>query len=144
MSSEATVADNACMQLYPDYYEVIKQPIAMSTIRKRITSNYYKSVLDFREDWRLMFNNARTYNQEGSWVYVDAEEMEHIFNATFERVIVGTDMPGAPPAPPGAASGAYDALTPMDDDERPPPKSKNGRKQVMSDDDEYLTPSDDE
>lgn len=136
------VAEKVCIQLYPDYYEVIKQPIAMSTIRKRITSNYYKSVLDFREDWRLMFNNARTYNQEGSWVYVDADEMEQIFNATFERVIVGTDMPGAPPAP-GAASGAYDALTPMDDDERLPSKSKNGRKQVLSDD-EYLTPSDDE
>ena len=24
-----------------------------------------------------MFNNARTYNQEGSWVYVDADEMEN-------------------------------------------------------------------
>lgn len=116
----------------------------MATIRKRITSNYYKSVLDFREDWRLMFNNARTYNQEGSWVYNDADEMEKVFNATFERTIVGTDMPGAPPAA-GAASAAYDgALTPMDDDERPPlSKGKSGRKQVLSDD-EYLTPSDDE
>ncbi|EKM60438.1 uncharacterized protein PHACADRAFT_179732 [Phanerochaete carnosa HHB-10118-sp] len=128
-------------KLYPDYYEVIKQPIAMSTIRKRITSNYYKSVLDFREDWRLMFNNARTYNQEGSWVYNDADEMEKIFNATFDRTIVGSGLPGAPA---GAGSGAYDsAPTPMDDDERPLPKSKNGRKQVLSDD-EYLTPSDDE
>ena len=91
---------------------------------------------------RLMFNNARTYNQEGSWVYNDAEEMEKILNATFERVIVGSDLPGAPP--PSAASGAYDgALTPMDEDERPPPRAKGGRKQVLSDD-EYLTPSDEE
>ncbi|GJE94222.1 Chromatin structure-remodeling complex subunit snf21 [Phanerochaete sordida] len=126
---------------YPDYYEVIKQPIALSAIRKRITSGYYKSVLDFRDDFRLMFNNARTYNQEGSWVYNDADEMEKIFNATFDRVIVGSGLPGAP-----AAAGAppYEAaLTPMDEDERPPPKAKNGRKQVLSDD-EYLTPSDDE
>ena len=91
-----------------------------------------------------MFNNARTYNQEGSWVYNDADEMEKVFNATFERAIIGTDMPGAPPAA-GSTSGAYDgALTPIDDDERPPPaKAKNGRKQVLSDD-EFLTPSDDE
>ena len=33
---------------------------------------------------RLMFNNARTYNQEGSWVYVDAEEMEKAFDAAFD------------------------------------------------------------
>ncbi|KAL6305657.1 SNF2 family N-terminal domain-containing protein [Sparassis latifolia] len=130
---------------YPDYYQLIKRPIAMSTLRKRMNSNYYKNVLDFREDWRLMFNNARTYNQEGSWVYVDAEEMEKLFNGVFNRVIAGTQLPGAPPVPENAlASGAYDsALTPMDEDERLPVRGKNGRKQILSDD-EYLTPTDDE
>ena len=54
-----------------------------------------------------MFNNARTYNQEGSWVYIDADEMEKVFNATWDKVIAGSDLPGAPPlagapAPPQA------------------------------------------
>ena len=96
----------------------------------------------------LMFNNARTYNQEGSWVYIDADEMEKVFNAAWDKAIVGSDLPGAPPAPgTGSASGSYaSALTPMDDDERPPPPTRGrsaGRKQVLSDE-EYLTPSDDE
>lgn len=43
-----------------------------------------------------MSNNARTYNQEGSWVYIDAEEMEKVFNAAFERVITRSGLPGAP------------------------------------------------
>jgi len=95
-----------------------------------------------------MFNNARTYNQEGSWVYVDAEEMERVFNATWDKVIAGSDLPGAPPAPGTvSAAGSYaSALTPMDDDERPPPPTRGrsaGRKQVLSDE-EYLTPSDEE
>jgi ATP-dependent helicase STH1/SNF2 len=81
---------------YPDYYRIISHPIAMSQLRKRGNSNYYKSVNAFRDDWRLMFNNARTYNQEGSWVYVDAVEMEKVYNATWDRVIAGTDFPGAP------------------------------------------------
>jgi ATP-dependent helicase STH1/SNF2 len=42
-----------------------------------------------------MFRNARTYNQEGSWVYVDANEMEKVFDATFKRVTVGSGLPGA-------------------------------------------------
>lgn len=93
-----------------------------------------------------MFSNARTYNQEGSWVYVDAEEMEKVFDAAFERYIVGSGLPGAP-AGSSSTSSTYDsALTPMDDDERPPPPARSrsaGRKQVISDE-EYLTPSDDE
>ena len=115
----------------------------MASIRKRITAGTYKLATDFREDWRLMFNNARTYNQEGSWVYNDAEEMEKIFDSVFERAIAGTDMPGAPPKVSASGSSTYEALTPMDEDERPSHKSKNGRKQVLSDD-EYLTPSEDE
>ncbi|KAG6895585.1 hypothetical protein C0992_000500 [Termitomyces sp. T32_za158] len=132
---------------YPDYYHLITRPIALSHLRKRANSNYYKTVQAFKDDWKLMFNNARTYNQEGSWVYVDAEEMEKVFNATFDHVMTGSGLPGAPAATGiGSASGSYDsALTPMDEDERPiPSRSRSaGRKQVISDE-EYLTPSDDE
>ncbi|KAJ3860637.1 SNF2-family ATP dependent chromatin remodeling factor snf21 [Lentinula novae-zelandiae] len=134
---------------YPDYYQLIKQPIALSQIRKRSQGNFYKDVLQYKSDWKLMFNNARTYNQEGSWVYNDAEEMEKVFNAAYVRVISGSSLPGAMSTASGSGSnaGSYDsALTPMDDDERPPPPLKSrglGRKQVLSDE-EYLTPSDDE
>lgn len=125
------------IQEYPDYYRVIREPIAMSTLRKRATSNYYKSVAQYREDWKLMFKNAFTYNQEGSWVYVDAEEMERVFDATYDRVMIGSGLPGAP-------AGDV-AMTPMDEDDRPAPsrRGSGGRKQVISDD-EYLTPSDEE
>jgi len=129
---------------YPDYYQLITQPIAMSQLKKRSNSGYYKTVQAFRDDWILMFNNARTYNQEGSWVYIDAEEMEKVFNAAWDRVIVGSGLPGAPPALNNG--GVFEeALTPMDDDDRPPPTRgrSTGRKQVLSDE-EYLTPSDDE
>ncbi|THH13199.1 hypothetical protein EW146_g6993 [Bondarzewia mesenterica] len=130
---------------YPDYYHVITSPIALSHLRKRISSHQYKTVTQFRDDVRLMFSNARTFNQEGSWVYMDAVEMENVFNSVYQRVIVGSGLPGAEPAPSAAdtSGGMDEALTPMDEDERPVPKSKNGRKQIVSDD-EYLTPSNDD
>ncbi|KAF7437300.1 hypothetical protein PC9H_004139 [Pleurotus ostreatus] len=134
---------------YPDYYQLIHRPIAIAQLRKKINSGQYKTVQMFKDDWQLMFNNARTYNQEGSWVYVDAEEMEKVFKASFDRVMVGSGFPGAPEAGSGS-NGLADmyeaALTPMDDDDRPPPPTRGrsaGRKQIVSED-EYLTPSDDE
>lgn len=42
-----------------------------------------------------MFDNARRYNQEGSSIYVDAEEMQKVFDATFNRLAVGSGLPGA-------------------------------------------------
>lgn len=151
-------------QDYPDYYRVIHSPIALSHMRKRISAHQYKTVTQFRDDARLMFSNARTYNQEGSWVYIDAIEMERVFNNVFQRAVIGSGLPGADavvpaPSPPGVARGAPEAagagagaaaggmdeaLTPMDEDERPVlPKLKSGRKQIVSDD-EYLTPSNDD
>jgi ATP-dependent helicase STH1/SNF2 len=126
---------------------LITQPIALSALRKRTNAGFYKSIAHYKEDWKLMFNNARTYNQEGSWVYVDAEEMEKVFYSTLERLTAGSGLPGAPLALSGpSSSAAYDsALTPMDEDERPQRGRARsaGRKQIISDD-EYLTPSDEE
>ncbi|KAJ7674433.1 SNF2-family ATP dependent chromatin remodeling factor snf21 [Mycena rosella] len=132
---------------YPNYYQLITQPIALSHLRKRGTGPYYKDVQQYRSDWSLMFNNARTFNQEGSWVYIDADEMEKVLDATFKRLTVGSGLPGAQPGAGAGSSGSYEsALTPMDEDDRPPPPSRgrsSTRRQVISDE-EYLTPSDDD
>ncbi|ORZ14387.1 SNF2 family N-terminal domain-domain-containing protein [Lobosporangium transversale] len=61
---------------YPEYYQIITRPIAMDIIKKRMRSTHYKSPAQFKEDVHLMFQNARTFNQEGSWVYVDSERLE--------------------------------------------------------------------
>lgn len=92
-----------------------------------------------------MFNNARTYNLEGSWVYNDAEEMEKVFKEVFDRLTVGTDLPGAEPA---RSRTAIASTSQVDDDEKPTisrrNSGRNGSKQILSDDDEYLTPSEDD
>lgn len=128
-------------QEYPDYYHTIQQPIAMAQLKKRGQTGYYRDVQQYKEDWLLMFRNARTYNQEGSWVYVDAEEMEKVFLKVFDRETRGSGLPGAEPA---STSGS----SPTDYDSKPPTRkslSRHNSKQVLSDDDEYLTtPSDDD
>ncbi|KAI8637639.1 SNF2 family N-terminal domain-containing protein [Parasitella parasitica] len=63
---------------YPLYYTMIKTPISMNMIKKRLNSTYYRTIAHFRDDFHLMFNNARIFNEEGSFVYEDANEMQVI------------------------------------------------------------------
>jgi len=115
---------------YPDYYVAIKHPISMNQIRKRISSTHYRSIAQFRDDWQLMFGNARTYNQEGSWVYVDAEEMGKVFTERLDHLI--------------ASSGLFSGKGSMLDDDgfnepSKPSKSASVRlnvRQIISDDDD--------
>ncbi|KAI9261409.1 SNF2 family N-terminal domain-containing protein [Phascolomyces articulosus] len=76
---------------YPIYYKLIKKPISMNMIKKRIHSPYYKTIDQFRDDFKLMFDNARTFNEEGSIVYEDANEMEKIFNEKYEELFLNGD-----------------------------------------------------
>lgn len=64
---------------YRDYYAIIKRPISLEMIRKRIAGNHYTSLQEFKEDFRTIWQNARTYNEEGSLVVEDANALEVLF-----------------------------------------------------------------
>lgn len=74
-----------------------------------------------RDDFHLMVRNAKLYNQEGSYVYVDATELQRAFDATYEQLVPGSGLPGAedplPDIPvsaagPSGTSGAIGTLLP--------------------------------
>ncbi|KAF9113981.1 hypothetical protein BGX27_000374 [Mortierella sp. AM989] len=78
---------------YPEYYQIIVRPIAMDIIKKRMRSTHYKTPTQFREDFHQMFQNARTFNLEGSWVYVDSERLEEAFDEKFDELCPGGELP---------------------------------------------------
>lgn len=61
---------------YPDYYVVIKDPIDMKTIDAKIKSDYYSCEDELLKDFKLMFDNCREYNEDGSQIYIDADNLE--------------------------------------------------------------------
>uniref|UniRef100_A0AAQ4NYX8 Protein polybromo-1 n=1 Tax=Gasterosteus aculeatus aculeatus TaxID=481459 RepID=A0AAQ4NYX8_GASAC len=63
---------------YPDYYKVILEPMDLRTIEHNIRSDKYMTEDTMVEDMKLMFRNARHYNEEGSQVYNDADVLEKI------------------------------------------------------------------
>ncbi|KAM6928404.1 polybromo 1, like [Xenentodon cancila] len=63
---------------YPDYYNVILEPMDLKTIEHNIRIERYATEEALMDDMRLMFRNARHYNEEGSQVYNDAEVLEKV------------------------------------------------------------------
>jgi chromatin structure-remodeling complex subunit RSC1/2 len=59
----------------PEYYEVIRNPIALDIIKKKHKRKKYLSVDQAMQDLELMFNNAMVFNEEGSEIYQDADEL---------------------------------------------------------------------
>lgn len=76
-------------RLYPDYYVLIKNPIACDVIQKRIGNNTYQMLAEFKADFKLMFDNARVYNEEGSAVVRDANVLQEAFNEKYNELVPG-------------------------------------------------------
>ena len=54
---------------FQDYYDIIKNPMDLSSIRSKLHSGSYKDPWEYVDDVRLMFDNAWLYNKPKSWVY---------------------------------------------------------------------------
>ncbi|XP_032671562.1 protein polybromo-1 isoform X2 [Odontomachus brunneus] len=65
-------------KLYPDYYQVIAEPIDMLAIEANIKAEKYQNESELIQDFKLMFNNCRQYNEEGSLIYEDANTLEKV------------------------------------------------------------------
>ncbi|XP_078487120.1 protein polybromo-1 isoform X1 [Ciona intestinalis] len=63
---------------YPDYYKLVVDPIDMRMIEKKIRQEKYGGIQYLLDDFHLMFNNARQYNEPGSQVYLDADTLEKL------------------------------------------------------------------
>uniref|UniRef100_A0A8C1ABE8 Protein polybromo-1 n=1 Tax=Cyprinus carpio carpio TaxID=630221 RepID=A0A8C1ABE8_CYPCA len=102
---------------YPDYYKIILEPVDLRTIDHNIRADRYTSEDAMMEDMRLMFRNARHYNEEGSQVYNDANILEKVLKEKRREL-------GPPP----------------DDDDIISPKLKIRKSGISPKKSKYLTP----
>uniref|UniRef100_A0A4W3IX34 Bromodomain containing 3 n=2 Tax=Callorhinchus milii TaxID=7868 RepID=A0A4W3IX34_CALMI len=63
----------------PDYHKIIKQPMDMGTIRKRLKNHYYWSANECMQDFNTMFTNCYIYNKPGDDIVLMAQALEKIF-----------------------------------------------------------------
>lgn len=62
------------------YFEVIKNPMDLSTIQAKLDNGSYAVRSDLETDVRQMLQNARDYNAVGTFVYKEAETLESFFD----------------------------------------------------------------
>ncbi|TFY71043.1 hypothetical protein EVG20_g1963 [Dentipellis fragilis] len=87
-------------RVYPDYYELIKKPIALDDIKSSLESGAYTSIEAAKNDFEQCFRNAKRYNQKESPIWMDAKALHKLVAAEYKRLI-----------------GAKDGETQPDDDE---------------------------
>lgn len=70
----------------PGYYKLIKTPIDLSAIKRKLMDGQYQNRHQFREDLELIVSNCRFYNDEQSVVYGASIEFEKLFKTQWARV----------------------------------------------------------
>ena len=76
----------------PDYFDVIKKPMDLGTVNRRLDNCQYHSIDEFAADVLLTFDNAMQYNEVGSVVHDMAAELKTKFHADHKKVMEQLDI----------------------------------------------------
>ena len=77
----------------PTYYEVIKEPIAMSNIKASLANRTYTAFPEFVRDCALLWHNAHTYNRPDAGAYQDASVLKDLMEQEFKRLAEQKTVP---------------------------------------------------
>uniref|UniRef100_A0A8C7HQ07 SWI/SNF related BAF chromatin remodeling complex subunit ATPase 4 n=1 Tax=Oncorhynchus kisutch TaxID=8019 RepID=A0A8C7HQ07_ONCKI len=78
----------------PEYYELIRKPVDFRKIKERIRSHRYRSLGDLERDVMLLFQNAQTFNLEGSLIYEDSIVLQSVFTSLRQKIEKEEDSEG--------------------------------------------------
>ena len=70
----------------PDYYDVIKEPVALSTLKAKVNGREYKNFAEFVRDCALIPHNAQTYNRPEAGAYQDAIVIRDLMEKEFKKL----------------------------------------------------------
>ncbi|XP_072379907.1 bromodomain adjacent to zinc finger domain protein 2B isoform X1 [Diabrotica undecimpunctata] len=75
---------------FPTYKKIIKVPMDLSTIKKRLQDQQYKTREDFCVDVRQIFNNCETFNEDDSPVGKAGHAMRQFFEARWNELTLNS------------------------------------------------------
>jgi len=74
------------LKQFPTYKKIIRNPMDVSTIRKKLNDGMYKSREEFKGDVNLIFANCEIFNEDDSPVGKAGHSMKNFFNARWTEL----------------------------------------------------------
>uniref|UniRef100_A0A8C0FDF5 histone acetyltransferase n=1 Tax=Bubo bubo TaxID=30461 RepID=A0A8C0FDF5_BUBBB len=71
----------------PDYFDIVKNPMDLSTIKRKLDTGQYQEPWQYVDDIWLMFNNAWLYNRKTSRVYKYCSKLAEVFEQEIDPVM---------------------------------------------------------
>lgn len=62
----------------PDYFDKIKKPMDLGTVRNKFEKGFYSTAEQFMDDVQQIFENCYTYNPPNSDVCIMAKQLENV------------------------------------------------------------------
>nr|CAD7258826.1 unnamed protein product [Timema shepardi] len=76
----------------PDYYLIVKHPMDLSDIARKLRNIIYETIEQFVHDFRLIFYNIRLYNKKGSVYYQKGATLSQRFDELLEDNFTGWEF----------------------------------------------------
>lgn len=135
-------------RLLPDYFDIIAEPIAFSTIRSKIQKKQYSAFPEFVRDVAQICHNAQVYNRPSAPIFGAAERLREVFKIELQKLVESGDiteddarLPDLGELPPVESSPSLESEAEDEEDERP---KRAERRMGNQDDDEDDSDEEDE
>jgi len=71
------MSDDADVVAIQDYFEIVKKPMDLSLIKRKLDTGQYADPWQYVDDIWLMFDNAWLYNRKSSKVHKNCSKVRH-------------------------------------------------------------------
>ncbi|KAF7563758.1 hypothetical protein G7046_g372 [Stylonectria norvegica] len=79
-------------RVLPDYFEVISEPVAFSTVRGKTQKKQYTSFAEFVKDAAQIFHNAQVYNRPSAPIFGAAVRLREILVEELQKLVAKGDI----------------------------------------------------
>ncbi|CAD8094714.1 unnamed protein product [Paramecium sonneborni] len=76
-----------------DYITIVKKPMDLGTVQRKLNSNTYKTVEECLDDIQLIWDNCKLYNGSQSWITKIAEKLERLFKKNVKNYLPLVNLP---------------------------------------------------